>query len=1135
MYVNFIVPRRTKCLCIQSKLWRMMKLSVLFVMVAFMHVSAASNAQQITLHKTNAKLSETLEDIRKQSGYSLLCDADLINRAYPVTIAVESVSLEEALQKSLLGQPFSYKINNRTIVIHAKHESPGRLQQQPPQRQVTGKVVDGNNQPLSGVSVKLKGGQATTVTDADGLFTSLIPSDNATLIFTFIGFASQEVAVRAGSTVNVKMVEESSDLDEVVVVGYGTMRKRDLTGSVSSIKSEDIKRSPVTSFDQAIQGKAAGVQVTQASSAPGGRVVIRVRGGNSLSSSNEPLYVVDGFPISAGSSAGGNGTAQNPLATLNTADIASIEILKDASATAIYGARGANGVVLITTKRGSVGKPQVTFDTYYGVQTLIKKLDMMNAMEYATLVNEARANDGQDPVFPNPNNPHYFPEISSLGKGIDYQDQVFTSAPTQNHNIGINGGNEGIRYSIGGGYFGQEGIIKNSDFNRASFRSNLDIQIIPNLTVNTNISASHIWANGMPSEGDGGGGTGGVVHGAITMPASVPIFDEDGSYTMTNPTPGSTPSNNPIATVNHYKDKQEIDRLLGSVDVNWEIRNDLTLKVTFGADRSTANRSYYWPKETHRGYTKDGEAYQRYRRDASYLNENILTYNKVFGDHSINAMGGFTWQVFHYKSFETSSTGYSTDLYLADNLGAGTTYGQPGSSRTQSQLASYLGRLNYVYKDRYLFTFTARSDGSSKFGANNKWSFFPSVAVAWRASEEEFMQSLDWLSDLKLRTSYGKTGNQNIDSYKSMAMLGTMNYPLGGALNSGAGPNNIPNPDLKWETTATTDVGLDMGLFNNRLSLVVDYYYKKTTDLLWNISTPSSTGFTSIFKNIGSLENKGLEMALGADALTGQFKWNTQLNWSRNRNKVLEIPGYTPSTQGSISGHLKINGSWLEPGLPVGVWNLLKYDGVFQNEEQLAEGPHSSSNDQLGDARFVDRNGDGTINYTDDRMIVGDPNPDFIYGWTNNFSFKGFDLSVYIQGSQGNDILNVQRAETNVSGPWGNQRREMLDRWTPANTTSGIPRARVTVDPLLLQSDWLIEDGSYLRFKTISLGYTFENLKFINSLRLYVTGQNLITITDYQGFDPEVNSPGNSNLQLGVDYNAYPSYKAMLFGMNISF
>ncbi|MDR1939123.1 MAG: TonB-dependent receptor [Tannerellaceae bacterium] len=1001
------------------------------------------------------------------------------------------------------------------------------------QKRVSGTVIDANGETIIGASIVEKGTINGIITDTDGKFV-LSVGDNAVLQVSYVGYVTQDITVGNQTSLTVRLVEDTQVLDEVVVVGYGTMRKRDLTGSVSSIKEEDIKKTPVTSLDQAIQGKAAGVQVTQASSAPGGRVVIRVRGGNSLSSSNEPLYVVDGYPIYAGSSAGGNGVGQNPLATLNTSDIASIEILKDASATAIYGARGANGVVLVTTKRGNAGKPQVSLDAYYGVQTVAKKMDMMNAKEYAVLVNEARTNDGQSIVFPNPNNLYNFPDPATLGAGTDWQGEVFTDAPLQNYNLSVNGGNDAVRYAVGGSYFGQDGIITNSDFNRASFRTNIDMQVAKNFKISSNISASHVWGNSTTSEGDGGS-SGGLVWATILMPPTLPVTQEDGSYTMVNPVPGGTPTPNPVAISRHATDELAIDRVLGSVEANWEIIDHLALKVNFGTDMSLSNRSTYWPKETLSGRNSSGSASQSNRRMSSYLNENTLTYVNVFGDHSVNALAGYTWQVFNSQNFSAGSSNYSTDLYKADNLGAGTVYSAPASGKEQSQMASFLGRINYIFRDKYLFTFTARSDGSSKFGENNKWAFFPSAAVAWRVSEEGFMKAVPVISNLKLRASYGQTGNQNISNYQSLATLGTMNYALGGTLNSGVGPNRLPNPDLKWETTATTDGGIDFGMFNNRLNVTLDYYYKKTTDLLWNITTPNTIGFTSIFKNIGSLENKGLEISVGGDILTGVFKWNSQLNWSRNRNKVLEIPGYTPAVQGTISGHLKVNGSWLEPGLPVGVWNLLKYDGVFQDQAQLDAGPSSSSSDVLGDARFVDKNGDGRINYTDDRMIVGDPNPDFIYGWTNGFSFKNFDVSVYLQGSQGNDILNVQRAETNISGPWGNQRKEILNRWTPANTNTDIPRAQVTVDPLMLQSDWLIEDGSYMRIKTITLGYTFDKLKVIKSLRIYAAGQNLFTFTGYSGFDPEVNSQGNSNLQLGVDYNAYPASKSVLFGINVSF
>lgn len=1003
-------------------------------------------------------------------------------------------------------------------------------------RTIVGKVTDDKGESLPGVNIVLKNSTTGTITDLDGSFTLTIPEGGtSTLVFSFVGYVTQEITVGAQSSLQVQLKADSKALEEVVVVGYGTQRKSDLTGSVASIKGEDLKKMPMTSFDQGLQGRVAGVQVTQASSAPGGRVMIRIRGGNSLSSGNEPLYVVDGYPITAGASAGGDGAGQNPLSSINPNDIASIEVLKDASATAIYGSRGANGVVLITTKRGKAGKTQVTYDMSFGTQRVAKKLDMLNAREFAELTNEARANSGlTSPAFPNPLDLHNFPDVANIGAGVDYQNEIFRTAPMQNHNLNISGGNENTKFAISGSYFDQTGILKNSDFQRASIKANIDTKLANNVTLATNITGSKVWGNNGGSEG-GGGSDGSTVNAALTMPPTVPIYQADGSYTRLNPTPGGSTVPNPVPMALYRLDKQVIDRFMGSTALTWNIINDLSLKVSVGMDMSNANRERYDPRQTVAGFNANGRASQSNRRSVSYLNENILNYSKVINNHSINALAGYTLQLQQDQQFTANASDFLTDLYETDNLGAGAKFTNPSSWKNQSQLVSYLGRVNYAFRDKYLVSLTGRADGSSKFGANNKWAFFPSVAVGWKISEEEFMQSVDQISGLKIRASYGLTGNQNISNYQSLARLSVYNYPLNSRLASGLGANNIPNPDLKWETTATTDIGIDVELFNNRINFVADYYYKKTTDLLWNISIPLTSGFGSIFKNIGSLENKGIELSLGAAVFENDFKWNTNINWSRNRNKVLEIPGYTPSVQGTISGHLKVEGSWLEPGLPVGVWNLLKYDGVFQNQQQLDQGPKGSNTDAVGDARFVDRNGDGRINLVDDRMIVGDPNPDFIFGWSNNFAYKGFDLTVYVQGSYGNDILNVQRAESNVSSPWANQRREILNRWTPTNTDTDISRARVTVNPLLIQSNWLIEDGSYLRIKTATLGYTFKPTKVLSSLRMYVTAQNLLTFTNYTGFDPEVNTTGNNNLQLGVDYNAYPMARTFLVGLNIGF
>lgn len=1141
MKIKFLLRRgKSYRLAIPAKLLLTMKLVTLLLMATLSQVTAIGYSQKISLDKRNVSIETAFKAIESQTDYLFLYDKLDLPTSSLVSVRIKDATIDQTLNQLFQNLPLSYKIFKKNIVIKKEEkiklesvitpaEKPSFLQA------LTGKVIDEKGEGLPGVNIVIKGTSKGATTNTSGEYQIDITDKGTILVFSFVGYLTQELEVGSRTTLDVTLKVDDKALEEVVVVGYGTQRKSDLTGAISSIKAEDLKKLPTTSFDQAIQGRAAGVQVTQASSAPGGRVSIRIRGGNSLSSGNEPLYVIDGYPITAGGTAGGNGAGQNPLASINPSDIASMEILKDASATAIYGSRGANGVVLVTTKRGKAGKTSVTYDGYYGVQKVIKKLDMMNAREFATLVNEARVNDGvATPVFPNPADLYNFPDPATMGEGVDYQNEIFRSAAIQNHTINISGGNDNTKIAVSGSYFDQKGVLIGSDFKRASIRANIDTKLSKNIMFSTNLTTSKVWGNNGRSEGDGGGNAN-TVNAALIMPPTVPIFQKDGTYTRLNPTPGGSTVHNPVPIVLFNKDFQNVDRVMGTMAFTWNIITDLSLRVSVGTDMSNASRETYEPRETVNGYNANGRAGQANRRSMSYLNENILTYNKEINKHLFNVVAGYTRQMDRDQQFSASSSNFLTDLYEADKLDAGAVFTSPISWKNQSQLVSYLGRVNYTYNNKYLLSLTGRSDGSSKFGANNKWAFFPSVAVGYKLSEESFIQSIDAISNLKVRASYGKTGNQNILNYQSLARLNVYNYDLSGALVSGLAPNNIANPDLRWETTATTDFGIDLDLFGNRLNFVADYYYKKTTDLLWNVSIPQTSGFSSIFRNIGSLQNKGLELSIGGEIFVKDFKWSSNANWSMNRNKVLEIPGYTPSTQNEISGHLKINGSWLEPGLPVGVWNLLQYDGVFQNQQQFDAGPRSAANDKLGDARFIDKNGNGSINLAEDRMIVGDPNPDFIYGWSNNFSYKGFDLSVYMQGTFGNDILNVQRAESNVSGPWGNQRKEIVDRWTPTNTTSNIPRARVTVNPLLLQSSWLIEDGSFLRVKTASLGYTFKPSKGINSCRLYVTGQNLLTFTKYSGFDPEVNSPGNSNLQLGVDYNAYPAARTFLVGVNVGF
>ena len=1121
-----------------KKFWLIMKLSFFLILLTVLQVSATDVSAQnirLDLKLKNATISQVFDEIERQSEVYFFYNKSQIDENKTISVDFKNKTIEDILKSMLSDLSLTYEFAGKNIIVKPTDSNNSGFQQQ---KSVTGKVTDSAGNSLPGVSIVVKGTTNGTISDGDGNFSlSNIPA-NASLQFSFVGMKNQEVKIGNMTTVNVVMSDESIDIDEVIAVGYGVMRKSDLTGSVGSVKSDVLKKQSIASFEQGLQGKVAGVQVIQTSGSPGGVVDVRIRGGNSLTSGNQPLYVIDGYPVTSGDAAGGSGASQNPLATLNPNDIESMEILKDASATAIYGSRGANGVILITTKRGKAGQTSVSYDGYTGFQQVAKKLDMMNATEWGTMANIAAANDARPAYYPSATPNPLYPAISELGEGTDWQKEVMrSSAPIQNHNVTIMGGSENTKFSILAGYFDQESVVKNQDFNRISFRNNIDTKISPWIDLATSFTASRVTSNIGRENGDGGGNTS-IINAALVMPPTVPIYNPTtGEYMSMNFLSGSSAVPNPVPYANHLLDKGTIDRVLGSADLSLSILEGLTLKISVGADLSSALREVYEPKQTNTGANANGIGQQQNRRNQSLSNENVLTYLKKTKIHSINVMVGTSALSVENKWSGMLARNFISDVYEYNNLDAGATWDKPNTGRNKNTLLSGFGRLNYVLLDRYLITVTGRADGSSKFGANNKWAYFPSFAGAWRINQEGFMQNVDWVSNLKLRASYGVTGNQNISSYSSIEKMNTYVYPIGGLTNVGIAAGNMPNPDLKWETTAITDYGIDLGFANNRFNVTADYYYKKTTDLLWNISVPLTTGFGSVLKNLGSLENKGLEIGLSADVFTGSFKWNTMVNWSANRNKVLEIPGYIPSQQGTISGHLKVNGSWLEPGLPVGVWNLLKTTGVMntQEERDAAARVASATFDQVGDMSFYDKNKDGKISFGEDRTIVGDPNPDFIFGWTNNFSYKNFDLTVYINGTYGNDIYNVLRAETNIVSVWGSQSKDVLNYWTPTNVNAEYPRPHVLVNQNMLQSDYLIEDGSYVRLQNLTLGYNINKSKLCESFRIYVTGQNLLTLTNYSGYNPEVNSLGQNNLQLGVDYNAYPATKSFILGVNIGF
>jgi TonB-linked SusC/RagA family outer membrane protein len=926
------------------------------------------------------------------------------------------------------------------------------------------------------------------------------------------------------------LIEDTQTLDEVIIVGYGTVKKSDLTGSVSSIKTTEIQQTPMVSIDQGLVGRASGVQVIQTSGMPGATASIRVRGSSSLQGGNEPLYVIDGFPIYSGGGFGNTGgkSSLSGLSTVNPSDIESIEVLKDASATAIYGARAANGVVLITTKSGKKGNDVISFESSFGFSNVVKKIDVMNAAEYVQLVNEAYTNDGLKAYYDDA----AVAEIMRMGKGTDWQDEVFRRGLSQNYQLTFSGGDAKTQYAISGNYFTQDGIVISSDFERYSLRINFDRHILDNFTVGTHLSASHTISNSVATET---GGEGGVVTGAIKMNPIMPVYadEQTGVYSQVN-MPGTLVPN-PVATAKERKFNNAASRLLGDIYMEWEMLKDLKLKVSLGTDVMFIKNNLYLPSTI---YQSGGRATAEVavRRTINWLNENTLTWNKVFAeDHAFNVLGGFTMQRNNQERVYGSSAEFVNDVMQHNNLGAGSVYNKPESENTQWSLMSYLARVNYTLMSKYLFSVNARIDGSSRFGVNNKFGFFPSASAGWRITEEPFMEDAKTvLPNLKLRTSYGFTGNTEIGVYESLATLGSNNWTIGNQLVSGFFPNKIPNPDLKWERTGQLDVGLDIGLIDNRFRLTADYYRKTTTDLLYSVAIPAVSGYQTMLKNIGSIENQGYEFSLESDNLSGPFTWITAFNISFNKNKVLELGGEEYKEMDESDGHLKTGSvRRLIVGEPIGVFYGYRFDGIFQNEAETKAQTSSPSPIGVGLRRYKDLNGDNVIDASNDREILGDANPDFFGGMANTFAYKGFELNVFFQYAYGNEIFNMNAVELETPTGGQNAYRELLNRWTPANPGNIYPKA--TTNRNVLISDRFIEDGSYLKLKTVSLSYGFPSLKtrHIQGLRLYVTGQNLLTWTKYRGYDPEVSYRGASTLEAGEDFGGYPQSRTFMVGIKL--
>lgn len=752
----------------------------------------------------------------------------------------------------------------------------------------------------------------------------------------------------------------------------------------------------------------------------------------------------------------------------------------------------------------------------------------MDAQEYAQLVNEAYTNDGLPAYY----SESQLAEIARLGKGTDWQDELYRTALSQTYQLTFSGGDDKTLYAISGGYLNQQGIIINSDFKRYSLRLNLDRQISATFKIGTHLSGSHTLNKTPPTDS---GGESGVSNGALKMNPIMTVYsdEEAGEYTQVN-IPGILVPN-PIATAKEQVFDNATSRFLGDMYAEWEFLPDLKAKVSVGADIMYLKSNSYTPSTIYQAQGQS-KATVGVNRSINWLNENILTWNKeIHGIHTLNILGGFTIQRNNIEAVSATASDFVNDIMKYNNLGAGSIYGQPTSKAEEWSLLSYLARVNYSLYDKYLFSANARIDGSSRFGANNKYGFFPSGSLAWRVTEEEFMKPVkDLLNNLKVRVSYGFTGNTEIGVYESLATLANDGWVIGNQLVSGFYPNKIPNPDLKWERTGQFDVGIDMGFWNNRLRITTDYYRKETRDLLYNVVIPTTSGFDSMLRNIGSVENKGFEFSIESDNLSGPFSWTTAFNISLNRNKVLELGGESYKDIGDGDEHLKTGSiRRLIVGEPIGIFYGYRFDGIFQNEEECAQQTASASPIGVGLRRYKDLNGDGVVDAGNDREIIGDANPKFFGGLTNTFAYKGFELNVFLQYSYGNDIFNYNALE--LEAPTGGQNvyKDLVNRWTPENPSNIYPKASTNRN--LLVSDRFIEDGSYLKLKTLSLSYGFPQLNFkhIAGLRVYVTGQNLLTWTKYRGYDPEVSYQGASTLEAGEDFGGYPQSRTFMMGIKL--
>lgn len=1138
----------------------MIKVALVMLLMTASQLNAKSLAQTVTLSERNAKLESVLKKIKKQSGYAVLYQDQLLSKSYPVDIEVINTPVEEALQLIFKNQPLTYEIiANKLIAVKEKIHTPERkaIPEMQTAIDITGKVVNEMGEPLPNATVRDQSSGATTVTDAEGQFTISVASNNVTLVFSYVGYNSVSrlaSSIAAGTTI--MLTPSQNSLEDVVVVGYGTQKRAKVTAAISSVPMKEVQDMPVSNVATAIQGKIPGVVIQQNNGAPGSTPAIKVRGFGSINAGNTPLIVVDGNIVSA-----------DIFAQINSIDIESIDVLKDASSSAIYGSRGANGVIMVTTKKGKSGKPSVTLDVFTGVQTVSKTMDILNSQEFAAFGKEASNNAYLDNVAganaSDPNNVrpasflrYRYPrgevfdwfdfedpaKVASLPY-YDYQDLIFRSAMMSSYQLSFSGGTDKTRYSVSGSYLDQDGIIRGSNLKRYTLRANIETQVLPNLKMGVNVIPTYRIRDEVLAEGHWA--SNGVINAALSAMPMAPIYAADGvtysSQTELAPAynyPGVT---NPVANITENHSKLHTASVLANAFAEYTIFKDLTYRasgnVSFTSNRRNAYRTSKMPlNQILPPSVATGTAFSD--QGVSWLFNQVLEYNKTFNsDHNLGVLIGMESTKYSLQSSTATGSAYPNDLVETLNASASGTTTTATSSIIENSTVSYFARINYSYQNKYLFNVSVRRDGSSIFGPDKRWGSFPAVSVGWRVNEENFLQNIDALSELKLRASYGLSGNNAFSSYYPYAaLLTTDNYVFNNILANGLRASSPENRELSWEKNQQFDIGVDLGLFKNRLYITADYYDRITKDLLLSVNVPTITGFSTVVQNIGKMQNRGWEFSVTSRNFTGAFVWSTSANLSFNRNKVLALgPTGDPIRSGSGVGETNIT----MIGQPIGSFYGYTQTGIFMNQAELDATPHDATS-RPGDVKYADINGDKKFN-ADDRGIIGNNQPDFIYGINNSFSFKGFDLNISIQGTQGGEILNLSRRFfENLEGNQ-NQLTTILNRWRsesdPGNGIVPRANARTAGQNNAVSSRW-VEDGSYLRIQNVTLGYRLPasviNRLKLQQVRIYLSAQNLYTWTDYLGYNPEV-SNYEGPLTGGVDYGAFPLARTLSAGINIGF